>query len=109
MTIRLDHAQLTAYTDALSRRAEDLADVRAEVAAAVATLLAGWRGPAAERFVGLWEEWQAGAAEVAASLVADVAALRATGLDLLAADAGAAEHHDRVSGRLAGHLAGRLG
>jgi uncharacterized protein YukE len=100
MTIGLDHVRMTAGADALAARAEEMADARAEVAAAVAALLAGWRGPAAERFAGLWEDWCRGADHVVASLAGDVAALRLAHHDLTASDDTAGARHDRLAGRL---------
>lgn len=98
--IGLDHARFTAGADALAARAEEMADARGEVAAAVAALLAGWRGPAAERFAGLWEDWCRGADDVAGALAGGVAALRLVHQELAAADDAVAVHHDRLAGRL---------
>lgn len=100
MTIGLDHARMTAGADALAARAEEMAAARAGTAAAVTRLLAGWRGPAAERFAALWEDWSRGADDVITSLRGGVAALRLAHHDLGDADDAAGARHDRLAGRL---------
>jgi WXG100 family type VII secretion target len=99
-TTGLDHVRFTAGVDALAARAEEMAHARSEVGAAVAELLAGWRGPAADRFAALWEEWCSGADDVVGALAGGVAALRLAHQDLTAADAAVGARHDRLAGRL---------
>lgn len=100
MTIKMDQTTLGAGADALAERAADLARAREEVAGAVEAMLAGWRGPAADRFAALWEEWRAAADEVVGSLDGGVAALRLARQDLVAADDASGVRHQRLAGRL---------
>lgn len=100
MNVRLDPARLSVGADSVEARAADMAARRAEIEASVDTLLAGWRGDAAERFAGLWEEWRAGADAVISSLSSSAVALRAARDDVWSADDSCSEAHDLLARRL---------
>jgi WXG100 family type VII secretion target len=100
MNIRLDPAQLSLGADALEARAADMATRRTQVEASVDALLSGWRGAAADRFAGLWEEWRTGADGVIAGLSASAAAVRAARDDVSLADSSSSETHLLLAQRL---------
>ena len=100
MDISLDPARISYAADTLEARAADLASRRASIEATVESLLADWHGAAATRFAGLWREWRDSASAVNDGLSASVVAVRYARDELVSADAGVGDSHDRLRGRL---------
>ena len=96
-TVTLDPADHAASTDALRARLEDLDLRRRRADHSIETVLATWRGGAADAFRERWEEWSAATASVVGELAAAVQALDLVRADVLAADASARAASERLS------------
>ena len=96
-TITLSTAEHAATTAELRARLEDLDLRRRRADRTIETVLATWRGGAADAFRERWEAWSTATAGVVEELSAAAEALDAARLDLAAADASSAD----AAGRLA--------
>jgi len=100
-TITLDPTAHAASTAALRTRLLSLEDRRLSAERSVEQVLATWRGDAADRFRGRWEEWDRGARAVIGQLHHILCAL-----DRLRAGMTGV---DDASAAASAHLGGRLG
>ena len=104
-TITLDPAAHAASTAALRARLEDLDVRRRRADRSIESVLATWRGGAADAFRARWEEWSAATAGVVDELSVAAQALDLARADVVAGDADASGSADSLDGRLGGRLA----
>ena len=100
-TITLSPADHAATTAELRTRLEDLDLRRRRADRSIETVLATWRGDAADAFRARWEEWSAATAGVVDDLSAAAQALDLARSDLTSADSSAGASSERVARRLA--------
>ena len=100
-TITLSPADHAATTAELRTRLEDLDLRRRRADRSIETVLATWRGDAADAFRARWEEWSAATAGVVDDLSAAAQALDLACSDLTSADSSSGASSERVARRLA--------
>lgn len=99
-TLTLDPAAHAASTAALRARLEDLDLRRRRADRSIETVLATWRGSAADAFRIRWEEWSTATAGVVSELSEAAQALDLARGDLATADSSVAGSSDLLAGRL---------
>ncbi len=99
-TVTLDPAAHAASTAVLRERLEDLDVRRRRADRSIETVLATWRGSAADAFRVRWEEWSTATAGVVSELSEAAQALDLARGDLAGADALAVGSSDLLAGRL---------
>ena len=99
-TITLSPTDHAATTAELRARLQDLDLRRRRADRSIETVLATWRGDAAEAFRERWEEWSDAAAGVVDQLSAAAQALDLARSDLGSADSSGKVVSERVAGRL---------
>ena len=100
-TITLSPADHAATTAELRARLEDLEARRRRADHSIESVLATWRGDAADAFRARWEEWSTATAGVVDELVAAAQALDLARSDLATADCASGTSSERLAGRLA--------
>ena len=96
-TVTLSPADHTASTAELRARLEDLDRRRRRADRSIETVLATWRGDAADAFRSRWEEWSRATAGVVDQLSAAAQALDLARADAVSSDTSSS---DRFVGRL---------
>ncbi len=99
-TVTLDPAAHAASTAALRERLEELDARRRRADRSIETVLASWRGSAADAFRVRWEEWSAATAGVVSELSEAAQALDLARADLMSSDARASSSSRGLEGRL---------
>ena len=99
-TVTLGPTAHTASTAELRARLADLDVRRRRADSSIESVLATWRGSAADAFRTRWEEWSAATAGVVVELAEAAQALDLARTDTVAADVSAGVSSDRLTGRL---------
>ena len=100
-TTTLSPADHAATTTELRARLEDLDARRRRADRSIETVLATWRGDAADAFRERWQQWSTATAGVVKDLSAVAQALDLARSDLTSTDSSSGASSQRLAGRLA--------